>query len=143
MPEDETDRRRLLWVVPLVTVVIVAIELMMTGRFDRTGWADLAISLALSVVTLQIAVRLARRTIIVALLYLVGFTLTWYLLTFVALEGTGDLRAGNTLLIEGGSLTVQGHIHFLSRPLRFAGFTILLSFMALWGLWGGGPKGSR
>lgn len=141
LPERATDRARLLWVAPLVTVIIVLIEMMMTGRFDRSGSIDLALSLFLSAVMIQIAVRLARGTVSVALIYAAGFTLAWYALTFLAVSGTGNLQTGETLLVEDGWLTVEGHIHFLSRPLRFAAFTLLLSFMAVWGLWGSGPKG--
>ena len=144
LPARPSDHARLLWVMPVVTVVVVAIELMMTGRVDATGWTDLAISVVLSALAIQIAVRWAGAHVaLVGLAYVLCFTLAWYALTHVALADTDELRTGNTLLVRDGTLTPEGHFHFLSRPFRFAGFTLLLSLMGIWGLSGGGRKGSE
>ena len=127
---------------PIVTVIVVAIELMMTGRFDATGWTDLAISAALSILAIQVAARLTGRIVIGGLIYILCFTLTWYALTLIALPGTETLTAGSTPLVADGALTPAGHFHFLSRPFRFATFTLLLALMAVWGLYGGKRKDS-
>ncbi len=136
-----TDRARLLWLMPLVTVVIVAIEVLMMGRTNLFGWIDLAISVVLSALAIQIAARAAERIVVVGIVYVLCFTLAWYALTLVALPDAAELKSGNTVLATGGSLRPEGHFHFLSRPFRFAAFTLLLSLMALWGLAGGARKG--
>ena len=140
-PARGTDRGRLLWVVPLVTVVLVAIELVMTGRLGTFGWVDVAISAALSAVSIQVAARVAERIVAVCLLYLLCFTAAWYVLTFVALPGTEELRTGGTVLAADGALTPAGHFHFLLRPFLFGVFTLLMSLMTVWGLLGAGRKG--
>ena len=139
-PARGTDRGRLLWVVPLVTVVLVAVELVMTGRLGTFGWIDVAISVALSAVSIQIAARIAERIAAVCLFYLLCFTAAWYVLTFAALPGMDELRTGETILAADGALTPAGHFHFLLRPFLFAVFTLLMSLMTVWGLLGPGGK---
>jgi hypothetical protein len=124
--------------VPLVAVVLVAIELVMTGRLGTFWWVDVAISAALSAVSIQIAARIAERIVAVCLLYLLCFIAAWYVLTFVALPGTEELRTGGTTLATDGALTAAGHFHFLLRPFLFGVFTLLMSLMTVWGLLGSG-----
>ena len=139
-PSRGTDRAKLLWVVPLVTAVLVAIELAMTGRLGTFGWIDVAISVALSAVSIQIAARITERIAVVCLVYLLCFSAGWYVLTFVALPGMEELRTGGTVLAADGALTPAGHLHFLLRPFLFGVFTLLMSLMTVWGLIGTGRR---
>ena len=113
----------------------------MTGRLGTFGWIDVAISVVLAAVAIQVAARITERVAVVCLVYLLCFTAGWYVLTFVALPGTEELRTGGTVLAAEGALTPAGHFHFLLRPLLFGVFPLLMSLMAVWGLLGSGPKG--